>query len=91
MGVLAARHACNGGQRVLTGQIDEINGFTRQLGRANCYKPLTNPVPENGFKDRLMTFCVYRRNQRVEEIHNLLTAQTRKRGDTLPLSEVATC
>ncbi|EYC30024.1 hypothetical protein Y032_0005g2403 [Ancylostoma ceylanicum] len=57
-------------------QIDEINGFTRQLGRANCYKRLTNPVPENGFKDRFVTFYVYRRNQRDEEIHNLLTAQT---------------
>ncbi|EYC23459.1 hypothetical protein Y032_0015g2657 [Ancylostoma ceylanicum] len=48
----------------------------RQLGRASCCNPITNPVSENGFKDRIVTFYVYRRNQQVEDIHNLLTAQT---------------
>ncbi|EYC21039.1 hypothetical protein Y032_0020g195 [Ancylostoma ceylanicum] len=66
--------------------IDKINGFARQFDQANCYKPLTNPVAKNGFKDCFMTFYVCRRNQHVEEIRDLLTARTRKRGDTLPLS-----
>ncbi|EYC09468.1 hypothetical protein Y032_0060g3134 [Ancylostoma ceylanicum] len=56
--VLAVRHGSNVGQRVLTCSIDEINGFTRQFGQANCYEPFTNPFAKNGFKDRFMTFCV---------------------------------
>ncbi|EYC43864.1 hypothetical protein Y032_0478g2192 [Ancylostoma ceylanicum] len=87
LSVLAALHGCNVGQRVLTCAIDKINGFTRQFRSTNCYKPLTNQVPKNGLKHRFMTSFVYPRNQRVEEIHNLLIARTRKRGDTLPSSK----
>ncbi|EYB84546.1 hypothetical protein Y032_0314g2225 [Ancylostoma ceylanicum] len=64
--VLAARHGFNVDQRVLTCPIDKINGFTRQFGSANCYKPLTGPVLKNGFKDHFEAICVYRWNQRAE-------------------------
>ncbi|EYC33289.1 hypothetical protein Y032_0002g706 [Ancylostoma ceylanicum] len=37
--VLADRHGYKVGQRVLPCPIDNINGFTRQVGSANCYKP----------------------------------------------------
>ena len=37
--VLAACHGCRVGQRVLACSVDKINGFTCQLGLANCYRP----------------------------------------------------
>ncbi|EYC16606.1 hypothetical protein Y032_0033g2745 [Ancylostoma ceylanicum] len=44
-------------------------------------------VPKNGFKGRFGHFMiVYLWNHHAEEIHYPLIAQTRKRGDTLPLS-----
>ncbi|EYC13368.1 hypothetical protein Y032_0044g946 [Ancylostoma ceylanicum] len=60
MCVLAARHGSKVGQRAFTCPIDKINCFTRQFGRANCYKPLTDPYrpltdPGNWFATQHLT------------------------------------
>ncbi|EYC13580.1 hypothetical protein Y032_0043g795 [Ancylostoma ceylanicum] len=69
--VLAVRHGCNVGPRVLTCPVDEIRCLTRQFGSANCHKPLRDPVQKNGFNGRFEIFYVYPWNQLVEDIHIL--------------------